>query len=77
MDFKSLRNFSFIKNPKSWIVGGIALIGAAAMIEPKLRLEATNMGGTDTDEASLRTKEYAQSLFGSETEKENNDRRCL
>ncbi|MAR67506.1 MAG: hypothetical protein CL833_09685 [Crocinitomicaceae bacterium] len=68
MDFKSLRNFSFIKNPKSWIVGGIALIGAAAMIEPKLRLEATNMGGTDTDEASLRTKEYAQSLFGSETE---------
>ena len=67
MDFKSLRNFSFIKNPKSWIVGGIALIGAAAMIEPKLRLEATNMGGTDTDEASLRTKEYAQSLFGSET----------
>lgn len=66
MDFKSLRNFSFIKNPKSWIVGGIALIGAAAMIEPKLRLEATNMGGTDTDAASLRTKEYAQSKFRSE-----------
>ena len=67
MDFTSLRSFGFLKNPKSWLLGGLGLLGVAVIITPSLRkdtiLEATNMGGTDTDEASLKTKEYAQAIF--------------
>jgi len=67
MDFTSLRSFGFLKNPKSWLLGGLGLLGVAIIITPSLRkdtiLEATNMGGTDTDEASLKTKEYAQAIF--------------
>ena len=39
MDFITARSFGFLKNPKSWLLGGLGLIGIAVAITPALRKE--------------------------------------